>query len=230
MKRILLVDDEPYTGEIIRYFIQEHDLPLEIVGEADRGDRALELIRQLRPEIVFLDIQMPVLNGLQVMEIARRDESLSAVFIIITAYDYFEYAQKALQLGAKDLLLKPLQYRQFDEALQRVLGYRYSDNPLFNQLLEYIQNHYTEEIDLGDCAARLCTTPNNIARLFRKHMNTKFTTYYNRLRITRAQELLVQGVPIKEAAVQVGYNNLNYFYRNFKSITGVTPKEFISSR
>ena len=228
MKRVLLADDEHASSEIIRFFIQKHKLPLEIVGETTRGDETVREVLRLRPDIVFLDIEMPVLNGLQVMEILQREYKRDLTCIIVTAYDSFSYIQKALRLHAADFLLKPILYEQFCETMERVLGYRYSDNPMFNQLMEYIDLHYAEELKLGDCARALATSDSNVSRLFRQYLDTNFTSYYNSVRIEKAQQLLLRGVAVKEASAQVGYNNLNYFYRIFKAQTGMTPKEYLS--
>ncbi len=138
MLRVLLVDDEPASIEIFRHYIAQYSLPIEVAGVAESGDEAIKAILELKPGLVFLDIQMPVYNGLQVMEeIKKHDQGVA--FIIVTAYAYFEYAQKAIQLGAKDLLLKPVLYDQFSDSLARVLGYRYTDNPQFNALLEWVR-------------------------------------------------------------------------------------------
>ena len=228
MKRILLADDEQASSDIIRFFIQKHDLPLEIVGQTTRGDETVEAVRRLHPDIVFLDIEMPVLNGLQVMEALRRTYRRDITFIILSAYDVFAYIQKALRLGAKDFLLKPILYDQFCETMERVLGYRYSENPLLNRLMEFIDQHYMEELHLSDCARALATSESNVTRLFKKYLNTNFTAYYNQVRIDKARALLACGHPIKEVASMVGYNNLNYFYRIFKAQLGVTPKEYLN--
>ena len=114
--------------------------------------------------------------------------------------------------------------------MERVLGYRYSDNPMVNQLLEFIDLHHAEELKLSDCAEALATSESNVARLFKQHLNTNFTSYYNGVRIEKAKQLLAKGVAVKEAAARVGYNNLNYFYRTFKAQTGLTPKEYVSGK
>lgn len=227
MKRVLLADDERASSEIIRYFIQKHQLPLEVVGETVRGDETLAAIRRLHPDIVFLDIEMPVMNGLQVMDAARKEDMSGVSFIIITAYDSFEYIQKALRLEAKDFLLKPILYEQFCETMQRVLGYRYSDNPLFNQLADFISRHYTEDISIGDCAKVLNVSESNVSKLLRKNLDTSFTAYINQLRMKRAKELLLAGHAIKDASALAGYSNLHYFYRLFKKTEGVTPRAFV---
>ena len=227
MKRVLLADDEHASSEIIRYFIEKHDLPLEIVGEATRGDETVREVLRLQPDIVFLDIEMPVYNGLQVMEILQREYKRDLMCIIVTAYDSFSYIQKALRLHAADFLLKPILYEPFCETMERVLGYRYSENPMFNRLMEFLNLNYTKPLRMQDCAGALGTSESNIARLLKQELSTNFTTYCNELRIRRAKELLTDGYSIKEAADLVGYQNLNYFYRTFKSFNQMTPKEFV---
>lgn len=100
MIKTIIVDDEPMVAEIIRYFVKKGDLPLDIVGTADNGIIAEELIRKYQPDLVFLDIQMPMKNGFEVM----RDQP-DTKYIIVTAFDTFDYAQRALRLGAMDILL-----------------------------------------------------------------------------------------------------------------------------
>lgn len=226
MRRVLLVDDEGAANEIIRYFIKTHDLPLEVVGEAYDGEGALRAIRRFRPDLVFLDIEMPGLNGLEVTERTRREYSGNVSFIIITAFDSFAYAQQALRMGVKDFLLKPVVYEQFLETMERVVGYRYTDHPSFNQLLEYIGVHYGEELSLASCAGLLSMSESNVARLFKRHLDTGFTAYLNDVRMRHARTFLKEGLSIKEAADKAGYNNLNYFYRVFRQKYGMTPKEY----
>lgn len=230
MKRILLVDDEQASSEIIRYFISKNSLPLDIVGEACNGRDAVGKIKNLMPDLVFLDIEMPGLTGLQVMEQINQELEHKIDFIIITAFDNFAYAQQALRLGAKDFLLKPVMYEQFCETMRRVVGYEYFDNPAFNQLLAYIEEHYMEELSCSDCARLFNMSQSNIARLFKKYLNVSFTEYYNEVRIQKAKELLERGMPIKEAASSTGYNNLNYFYRIFKKKYGMPPKEYVRKK
>ena len=229
MKKVLIVDDERSSAEIINHFITTYNLPLEVLGIILHGNDALNKIAELKPDIVFLDIEMPDINGLQVIEQAHKLGQSNTDYVIITAYNKFEYAQKALRLGVKDILLKPVQYNQFCDTMERVVGYQYFSNPLFNQVLEYVHQHYTEDIKLAECASFLSTSVNNVSRMFNKYLHTNFTAYYNELRITHAVEVLKEGQSIKETAYIVGYNNLNYFYRKFKEQLGVTPKDYVAN-
>lgn len=227
MRQAVIADDEDLSIDLIKYLIKRFNLPINIVAQASSGDEALELINKIKPDIVFLDIKMPVLSGLEVIEKIKMSKNNPIDFIVITAYSYFEYAQKSLRLGAKDILLKPIEAEQFLETMEKVLGYRYSNNKIFNEILEYVNNNYQYEIELKECAEKYHTSPSYIARMFKKYYGVSFITYVNNLRIDKSVVLLKNtDMSIKEIAYKVGYNNLNYFYKVFKKTIGVTPNIF----
>lgn len=170
---------------------------------------------------------MPTFNGIEVMEKIKASYMGSVKFIVITAYNYFEYAQSSLRLGAKDILLKPVDSRQFIEMMNRVMGYKYTNNQLFNDIMEFINDNYEKNMGLNDCAGQFHISPNYITRMFKKYTGVSYITYINELKIKKALELLKDtDLSIKEVAQRVGYNNLNYFYKNFNMITGTTPGMF----
>ena len=96
MRRALIIDDEEAVLKIITHFIEMKDMPIKIVGKATSGDEAVDKIIGLEPDIVFIDIQMPIYNGLEVIE-KTSHLSKKINFVVITAFNYFEYAQKALR-------------------------------------------------------------------------------------------------------------------------------------
>jgi two-component system LytT family response regulator len=110
--RALIVDDEELARRLVREFLAPHD-DIEIVGECENGLDAVRQIGELSPDLVFLDIQMPRLTGLEVLELTGR----RAGVIFTTAYD--EHAIKAFELHAVDYLLKPFSRARFDDALAR---------------------------------------------------------------------------------------------------------------
>lgn len=113
--KALVVDDDPLARERLKDLVAEVPL-VEVVGEAGDGDAAVRLINEVRPDLVFLDIEMPVWSGL---EVVRRMEHTPAV-IFTTAYD--QYAITAFELAAVDYLLKPFGADRFREALERALA------------------------------------------------------------------------------------------------------------
>ncbi|MCC8883456.1 response regulator [Clostridioides difficile] len=91
MRRALIIDDEEAVLKIITHFIEMKDMPIKIVGKATSGDEAVDKIIGLEPDIVFIDIQMPIYNGLEVIE-KTSHLSKKINFVVITAFNYFEYA------------------------------------------------------------------------------------------------------------------------------------------
>lgn len=113
--KVLLVDDEPLVRQGLRFFLAK-EKDAEIVGECENGLQAIEAIRSLEPDLVFLDVQMPELDGFEVIE-NLADIKLPLV-IFVTAYD--KYAVKAFEINAVDYLLKPFDQERFEETLRRV--------------------------------------------------------------------------------------------------------------
>src|SRR5262249_38119738 len=112
--RAIIVDDEPLGREGIRLFLKEEP-DVEVVDECGEGATAVESIRQHKPDLIFLDVQMPNLNGFEVLE-ALASEEIPAV-IFTTAHD--EHAIRAFEVNALDYLLKPFRQTRFKKALQR---------------------------------------------------------------------------------------------------------------
>ncbi len=113
--RALVVDDEPVARRILREELELQE-GFQVIGEADNGVRALEQIAEFQPEVVFLDLQMPVMGGFEVIQRLRGGAHLP-VIIVVTAYD--QYAIRALDEGAVDYLLKPVGHARLVQALER---------------------------------------------------------------------------------------------------------------
>lgn len=112
--RVLIVDDEPLARQRIEHLLEEQE-HVSIVGTAETGSKAVRAIRDLNPDVVFLDMQMPGGTGLDVVR--KIGPELMPVTVFVTAYD--EYAVKAFELAATDYLLKPYSDERFGEAFRR---------------------------------------------------------------------------------------------------------------
>ncbi len=119
--RTLIVDDEPIAREVLR---EELELiaAVEVVAEAENGAVALSLLSSLAPDLVFLDIQMPVMNGFELL--GQLPGGHLPVFVMVTAYD--QHAIRAFESGAIDYLLKPVSQRRLAEAVERAERLRQS--------------------------------------------------------------------------------------------------------
>jgi two-component system, LytTR family, response regulator len=113
--RVLVVDDEPLARSNLKVLLRR-DPDIESIAECGSGAEAVAQIRSARPELVFLDVQMPECSGFEVLEILKADEVLP-VIVFVTAYD--EYALRAFDAGALDYLLKPFDDARFSLAMQR---------------------------------------------------------------------------------------------------------------
>ena len=111
--KALLVDDEELARHLLREYIAGQP-DVEIAGECANGFDAVKAIHELKPDIVFLDVQMPKLDGFEVLELIQT----SAAIVFVTAYD--QYATKAFDAAAVDYLLKPFDEARFKTALDRV--------------------------------------------------------------------------------------------------------------
>ncbi|WP_059104378.1 response regulator [Shouchella shacheensis] len=117
--KILIAEDEMLERKAMRKFLETHFPNMAIVGEAINGRMAVEMAKEMRPDILLMDIQMPGMNGLEAIQEIRT--VLPGVqLIMITAYDSFHYAKEALQLGAKAYILKPSRKEETIEAIKRV--------------------------------------------------------------------------------------------------------------
>jgi two-component system, LytTR family, response regulator len=117
---VLIVDDEPLARSGVSLRLRAHD-DLVVIGECCNGQEAYTAIGELKPDLVFLDIQMPLLNGIDLLRILPPEQTPYTIFL--TAYD--EYVMQAFEVHAIDYLLKPIDDSRFDAALRharRVLG------------------------------------------------------------------------------------------------------------
>jgi len=108
MWKLLIADDEPKIRKGIRSIVESEMSNVEVAAEAEDGETALELARKTLPDIFLLDINMPFLNGIELIEKLEREKRATKT-IIISGYDEFEYAQKALKLRVFDYILKPFE-------------------------------------------------------------------------------------------------------------------------
>jgi two-component system LytT family response regulator len=118
--RVLIADDEPRARQFLEKLLGEHE-EIDVVGAARGGSDALELVARHSPEVVFLDIHMPDLSGLEVARHIVRDRSGPLPHIVfVTAYD--RYAVEAFEVAALDYVLKPLKRERLAETVRRVVG------------------------------------------------------------------------------------------------------------
>jgi two-component system LytT family response regulator len=154
LKTILIIDDEQDARDLLRQYLAAYS-ELTIIGEASNGTDAVALINKLKPTTIFLDVEMPGLNGFEVL---TQLEELPEV-IFSTAYDH--YALKAFEVHAVDYLLKPYGRKRFDESLKRILKNQQSVIPLAEELLQD-ETTYPSKVILHKGSRKLMVSTNQI--------------------------------------------------------------------
>lgn len=249
--RVILVDDEPRIVEGLRKVIRWEDFGCEIVGVADNGVSGTELIRKEKPDILFLDVCMPGMDGLTMLA-GLRSEFPRMQVTILTGYRDFVYAQKAINLGVSRFLLKPSKMNEILEAIQvmtdklALLSPEAADdgepgekkeeqeNPagnfIVNSAVEYIRSHYAEKLTMQIVAENCYVSQWHLSKLLSKHVGKSFYDILNEIRIGEAKRLLKDSsLRIGSIGEKVGYTDNAHFARTFRKITGKSAAEYRNS-
>lgn len=236
--KLLIADDEDTIRNGIAKYIQLHTDRFDKIYLAANGREALDIILRDKPDIMFLDVQMPLMTGIEVMQEAKRADALPFT-MILSAYEEFKYCQQALRLGAKEYLLKPVRSSDIlqmanhaaDELFGTVEQIRIQPTEEKNYLVklakEYVEEHYYENLMLADVAQRVGISAGYLSTLFQKQLSKGFIDYLNEIRIEHACAYLLQNhLKTYEIAYKVGFKDEKYFSKVFKRIKGQTPSEY----
>ncbi len=238
--RLLIAEDEEKIRNGIENHIRGHTTLFDEVVSASNGQMALDMIVRLRPQIMLLDIQMPIKDGLDVMREATR-AGLCPRTVILSGHDDFAYAQQALRLGAVDYLLKPCRASQIlarleELAREHLPGPLPGDtgepleaqgNALVRKAIAYMERHYPENISLSVVAGAIGISPNYLSALFTRTGQGRFVDQLNRIRIDRACDYLADGgIKTYEVAYKVGFRDEKYFSNVFKKRIGMSPSAY----
>ena len=235
--KLLIADDEDMIRNGIAKYIQLHTDRYEVIYTARNGQEALELILRHKPDLMLLDVQMPLKDGIEVMQDARRADALP-VTIILSGYDEFRYAQQAVRYGARDYLLKPTRssdiLKKINDIADEEFGVEQSEpevregkNYSIELAKDYIEDHYFEPLTLNMVADKVGITPAYLSNLFSQHMRVTLIDYLNEVRIDHACVYLKQNYfKTYEIAYKVGYRDEKYFSKVFRKVKGMTPSEY----
>ncbi len=236
--KLLIADDEDTIRNGIAKYIQLHTDRFDRIYLAANGKEALDTIFRDKPDILFLDVQMPLMTGIEVMQEARRADALPYT-MILSAYDEFKYCQQALRLGAKEYLLKPVRssdiLRMANHAADELFGVKEQPrmenveekNYLVELAKEYVEEHYYENLMLADVAQKAGISAGYLSTLFQRQLSKGFVDYLNEIRVEHACAYLRQNyLKTYEVAYKVGFRDEKYFSKVFKKIKGQSPSEY----
>ncbi len=254
MYKVVVVEDENIIRKGLVYSIPWMDLQCSVVGEGCNGVEGIELISKKNPDIVIVDINMPVMSGLEMLEKTYEQFNYSA--IILSGYSDFEYAQKAINYGVKGYLLKPLQVEELIEAvelakkecnlrktwltkqqekeelrnisLMKEINNAVIDNNLVKQMLHFVNQNFSKKIVMQDLVDYLNYSETFLNKIFKEAVGTTFIEYLNRYRIQKALELIKGGeTSIQNVADKCGIGDYKYFNVVFRKYMGLSTKEYI---
>ena len=241
MFNVYIADDEVWIILGLKKLLEKLDIDAFVIGTANNGLTALEEIKEFKPEIVFADIRMPGLSGLELLtEIPK--VSPDTKVIIISGYAEFAYAQEAVLHHAFDYLLKPIKEEDLSRTMSAYLNDRDGNSeeddekhaPAYDRMIDYvisdIREHYLEDISLTSLSAKYNTSMSHLSKMIKETLKMNFSDYIAILRIQRAKELLRDdSMSIQEIAEIVGYNDYFYFTKVFKKVEGISPSKYRKS-
>ena len=202
MLKVLIAEDEPLSLQNLSGQMRDLLGADALIEGVANGREAVERARQIQPQLVLMDIEMPVMNGLDAAAIIHKAMPETHI-VFLTAFDRFDYAVGAMRAGGTDYLVKPFDSAQITACLRK------------------------QDVSLDQAAEAMGMSSFYFSRFFRTSYNQTFLEYLTAYRIDRAVELLQQtDIPVREIAVRVGYTDANYFTKVFKRHLGVTPTEY----
>nr|WP_275890636.1 response regulator [Clostridium perfringens] len=243
----MVADDEQLERSVLIAILKKNLRVKEII-EARNGKEALELNRELNPDIIIMDIKMPGINGIKALELIKK-ENPNKEIIMLTAYDDFEFIHKVLVLGGSDYILKPIKPDKIMEIVDNIIDKvenkgielgdkkhideKYLDSSLTNEekivdkVSKYIDDNMDKMLKLEELASICNLSPGYFSRVFKKETGKTVITYINEKKVERAKKLLKESKePIINISLDLGFDDCGYFIRVFKKITGLTPKAF----
>jgi len=248
MYKVMIIDDEPIIVQGLSRSIPWEQYGCEVVAVATNGIEGRELILKHHPDIVFLDICMPEMDGLT-MVASLKSEYSSMQVAILTGFRDFEYAQKALTLGVCRFLLKPSNMDELYEAITCMVSKLDAMNLnikkeseslpadeipesaansfIVNNALKYIEENYREKVMLSEVAEKTYVSQWHLSKLLNKHTGQNFSEILNGIRVEKAKELLADpSLRIGDIAEEVGFLDMAHFSRVFKKQVGISANEY----
>lgn len=246
MLKALIIDDEEMTRRGLIKNIPWDDLELKVIGEAEDGEDALELINKYKPEILLCDIRMPIMNGIELVKKVR-EKNYNCQIIFLSGYSDKEYLKTAIKIRAIDYVEKPIIISELVTALEKAIkiwkkerkqelneSRQNLEDKDHNQVsrtvyevISYINENYNKDISIKSLAESVFLTPTYLCHLFKDETEKTINQYVTEVRIDKAKELLRNSnYMVYEIASKVGYSNSNYFARVFRKFTGESPSDY----
>lgn len=248
MFKAFIVDDDKYAVEAVNMMFPWEELNITTIEKIYSPDNLADIIIAEKPHLVFIDIEMGNVSGLDIISECIEQKSESH-FIIVSGHDDFNYAYAAVNLGVIYYILKPIDYNDIENVKKKLKKILLSDNDgqaipdipefetsvfsnenyrtLWCNILKYIEQNYSQKILAQNICSEFFISPGTMYNLFRANINKTFVEYLTEFRIEKAKELLKNtSQTIPEIADAVGIKDPYYFNKVFKKHTGFTAINF----
>ena len=246
--RVMIIDDEQSARKLMRAAIDWESLNMEVIGEAASGIEAINIIDEIRPDIAFVDISMPFMDGIEFTQTAT-SRYPNLVIIIMTAIDQFEYARKCVSLPVFEYMLKPMVRAEITEVLERVkaklkvspdyweegktesLESHASKGDSTDMIKKYVEENYGDPgLNLTYIAQHFGFSASYLSRKFKQDTGKNFIEYLTGIRMTKAMDIAKSRVKMYQAASEVGIPDPNYFGRCFKKYAGMSYSDYVNAQ
>lgn len=225
------------------------DIPVRVIGEADSAEEGIELIQERMPDVVFADIRMTEMDGIEMIR-RLKEKQVETQYVIISGYSDFKYAQQCIELGVAGYILKPVTYEDVEHMVTKIYGKisgnainseikkklpvldlhkleSENENLIIKKAVHYVNENIGMPCRLSEVARALKILPEHLSRIFHQEMNMTYTDYVKIIKVDYSMNLLKKtDMRIQEIARAVGYENEKYFYNIFKEALGVTPNQY----
>lgn len=246
MFRLMIVDDESVERKGIQNLLTRKEYELEIHLASD-GEDAWNMIEAgVQPQILITDIRMPFMDGLTLIK-RMRERKMDTHVIIYSAYDEFDYARQAMQMGVKDYLLKPVEPDELYQLMDQILSDIQNKNQpegtqkeiiqeaennnqpyLYRKVLRLVEEHYGDDLGVEGIAQKLGHSASYVSRVFCEESGGEtLIKYITRYRMEKAAELLrTTHFRISRISEMVGYTTPTYFGHVFLKTYQMTPNTY----
>lgn len=240
---VIVVDDERLIAKNIASKIEAANPLFQVKNILSCGTDAVDYIRTYLPNVVFTDIRMPEMDGLELAKIIATEFPFITC-VIVSGYNDFTYAKQAMEFQVNHYLLKPINVNELTNCLQKIEIDLSTQHPNLEKLIdehkkswsseeivelikEYICKNYQSQIDLTTIANNLGFSSAYLSKVFSKHMGTSPSKYLKEYRIMIAKQLLSKkDLPIYVISLQTGFLDQFHFSKTFRSSTGYSPSEY----
>lgn len=239
---VLIVEDEALIARNIARRIEQLNPAFEVTAIAANGLKGLNMVKEHLPNVIFTDIRMPEMDGLELVRNIHEKYPF-ILCVIISGYTDFEYAKEALQYDVSNYLLKPVNYDELEKTLaaleKKLLATQdrfdsatllHSSNrakEIVELIKEYIHKNYQTQIDFTTLSSEFGFSVPYLSKIFFKYTDITPSKYLRNYRLNIARQLLRNPeLSIADISQLTGYLDQFHFSKTFKHVYGISPSEY----